>query len=151
MAEADADFLFRGHLHDLFRFRQHFAVLAAQTHALFFRVAGAAPETVGGESRKPNHFEVGILKPDANVLRSHAEAHPHAAVNLDAMGQLASRDHVVDVPLRQIGRRCADVPVVFKGNGAHTALGRLDGDLKHVLRTMDEIRISVDVAVDGAL
>jgi hypothetical protein len=150
VAEADADFLFRCHLHDFFHLRQDPAFLAAQTHAFFFRVPGAAPEAVGGKGRKPDHLEVRILKTHADVLGSHSETHPDAAVDLDAICQFASGDHVVDVPLRQVGRGRTDVPVIFEGNRAHAALRRLDGDLDHILRTMNEIRIGMDVTVDGA-
>ena len=83
-----------------FHFRQHLAVFAAQAHAFVVRMAGAAPEAVGGKSRKPDHLEVGILQSDADVFGPHAETHADAAVNFDAMGQLAAGDHVVDVALR---------------------------------------------------
>ena len=151
MAEADADFLFRRHLHDLFHLRQNFAVLAAQTHTFMLRMASAAPEAIGGESREPDHLEVGILESHANVLGPHPETHPDAAVDFDAIGQLASRDHIVDVPLGQIGRSRADIPVVFEGDRPHAALRRLDGDLDHVLRPMNEIRKSMNVTIDGTL
>ena len=151
MAEADADFLFRRHLHDLFYFRQNLAVFGYQAYAFFFRMAGAAPETIGGKSREPDHFEVGILESHADVFGPHAETHPDAAVDFDAICQFAPGDHIVDVSLGQIGRSRADVPVVFEGDGAHAALGRLDGDLDHVLRAMNEIRKRMDVTIDGAL
>ena len=67
------------------------------------------------------------------------------------MGELAAGDHVVDVALGQIGRGRAHVPVVLEGDRAHAALRRLDRDLDHVLRAVDEIGIGVDVAVDRAL
>jgi hypothetical protein len=55
------------------------------------------------------------------------------------------------MPLGQIGRRRADVPVVFEGDGPHAALGRLDGDLDHILRAMYKVRKRMNVTIDGAL
>src|SRR5262245_23437174 len=138
MAKPNADFLFSRHFHDLFHLRQNFTVLAAQAYAFMFRMSGAAPEAIGGEGREPDHLEVGILKSHTNVIRSHAKTHSHAAVNLDAVRKLASSNHVVDMTLCQICRRRADIPVVFESDRAHAALRRLDGDLDHVLRTMDK-------------
>src|SRR5262249_25882704 len=143
MTEADPDFLFGRHFHDLFHFRQHFAVLTAQAHAFMLRMAGAAPEAIGSEGREPDHLEVGILKSHANVIWPHAKTHSHTTVNLDAVGELTSSNHVVDMALCQIGRRRADIPVVFESDCAHAALGRLDGDLDHVLGTMDKVRKSM--------
>ena len=99
MAEADADFLLRRHFHDLFHFRQYLAVFAAQAHAFVVRMAGPAPETIRSKSREPDHLEVGILQADADILRPHTETHADAAVDFDAVGQFAARDHVVDVAL----------------------------------------------------
>src|SRR4030095_10674339 len=137
--------------HDLFHFGQHFAVFAAQAHAFMIRVAGTAPEPIGSKRRKPNHFEVGILQADADVVRAHAETHADAAVHFDAVRELAAGDHVVDMTLGEGSRRGADVPMVFEGDGAHAALGSLDGDLNHVLGAMDEIGKSVNMAIDGAV
>jgi hypothetical protein len=41
--------------------------------------------------------------------------------------------------------------VIFEGDRPHAALRRLDGDLDHVLRPMNEIRKSMDVTIDGTL
>ena len=114
-------------------------------------MAGAAPEAVRSESREPDHLEIRILKTDAHVLGAHAEAHADAAVHFDPVRQLAARDQVIDVTLREIGGRRADVPVILERDRAHAALGCLDGDLNHVLRTMHEIGKRMDVTIDGAL
>ena len=67
------------------------------------------------------------------------------------MGQFTSGDDVVDVPLGEISRRCADVLVIFERDGAHPALGGFDGDLNHVLGTMNKIRKGMDVTINGSL
>ena len=150
MAEADADLLFRCHFHDLFHFRQHFAVCGHQSHAFLFRMAGATPEAIGRESWEPDHLEIRILQSDAHILGAHAEAHADPTVNLDSMGKFAAGDHVVYVTLRQIRRRRADVPMVFESDGAHAAFRSFDGDLNHILRAVHEVRKSVDMTIDGA-
>src|SRR3954465_8485217 len=85
MAKPDADPFIRRHLHDFLYFRQHLAVFAAQTNALLFRMTGAAPEAVGGKSRKPDHFEIRILQSDPDVLGSHAKTHSDTAIHLDLL------------------------------------------------------------------
>ena len=67
------------------------------------------------------------------------------------MGKLATGDHVIDVTLRQISRRRADVPVIFESDGAHAAFGSLNRDLNHILRAVDKIRKSVDMTIDSSL
>src|SRR5262245_52963346 len=151
MAEPDTDFLFSRHFHDLFHLRQNFAVLAAQAHTFMLRMPGAAPEAIGGKSWEPDHLEVGILESHTNVIRPHAKTHSHTTVNLDAARELASSNHVVDMALCQICRRSADIPVVFESDCPHAALGRLDGDLDHVLGTMDKVWKSMDMTIDSAL
>src|SRR5262245_14167359 len=115
------------------------------------RMPGTAPEAIGSKGREPDHLEVGILESHANIIRPHAKTHSHTTVNLDAVGELASSNHVVDMALRQIGRRRTDIPVVFKSDRAHAALGRLDGDLDHVLGTMDKVRKGMDMTIDSVL
>src|SRR5262249_52970506 len=140
MAKPDADFLFCRHFHDLLHLRQNFAVLAAQAHAFMLWMPGAAPEAIGGEGWKPDHLEDGTLELHAHVIPPHAKPHALAPVSPDAVRELASSNHVADMALRKVGRRRADIPVVFEGDPAHAALGRLDGDLDHVLGTMDKVR-----------
>jgi hypothetical protein len=60
----------------------------AQTHRFVIGTASAAPKTVRGEGREPDHFEIGVLQADAHVFGPHAETHADAAVDFDAMGQL---------------------------------------------------------------
>ena len=114
-------------------------------------MAGAAPKAIGRESWKPDHLEIRILQSDTHILGAHAEAHADPAVNFHSMGKLAAGDHVVDITLRQIRRCRADVPVVFKSDGAHAAFGSLDGDLNHILRAVHKIRKSMDMTVDSPL
>jgi hypothetical protein len=40
--------------------------------------------------------------------------------------------------------------VVLEGDGAHAGLRRVDRHFDHVLGAEDEVRIGVDVGVDGA-
>jgi hypothetical protein len=122
--------------HDLRDFRQHFAVFGHQSHAFLFRMAGAAPEAIGREGREPDHLEIRILQPHPDILGAHAEAHAHTAINFNSMGKFAPGDHVIDVTLRQISRRGADVPVVFESDGAHAAFRSLNRNLNHILRAV---------------
>ena len=41
--------------------------------------------------------------------------------------------------------------MVFEGDRAHAALGGFNGDLDHVLRAMNEVRVSMDMTIDGAV
>src|SRR6476620_12121751 len=104
-------------------------------------MSGAAPEAVRGKRRKPDHLEIRILYSDTDVFGTHAETHADTAVNFHPMDQLTAGDHIVDMPLREIGGRRADIPMVLECDRTHAALRRFDRDLNHVLRAVHEIRL----------
>src|SRR5207244_13272407 len=103
MSEPDSDFLGGGHLHDLNHLGKHLARIAHQTDTTFFRMPGAAPEAERSERGEPDHFEVRILKGNANRLGIHPQASPSPAVDLHAMREFALLDAVIDVTLRGEG------------------------------------------------
>ena len=94
---------------------------------------GAAPEAERSERGEPDHFEVRILKGNANRLGIHPQASPSPAVDLHAMREFALLDEVIDVTLREECGIGADVPVVFECKRPHPGFGSIDGDLNHVL------------------
>jgi hypothetical protein len=67
------------------------------------------------------------------------------------MCQLTARDQIVDVALSEMGGCRADIPMVLECDRAHAALRRFDRDLNHILRAMHEIRIGMNVTIDGSL
>ena len=82
---------------------------------------------------------------------THPETHADAAVNFHPMCQLTARDPIVDVALSEMGGRRADIPMVLECDRAHAALRRFDRDLNHILRAVHEIRIGMNVTIDGSL
>ena len=111
---------------------------------------GAAPEALGRERREPDHPEVGVLHRLGDVLYVHAVAHASAAVDLDALLQLARAHQMLDVQLGKVRGVGADVPVVLEGDRPHAGPRRVRRHADHVLGAVHEIGVGVHVAVDGA-